>query len=65
MLFNGGLFGREAIVTVPATPFVDPAVLADPHPLLAELRESVAALELALTPAESRWLDLAPGTEEP
>jgi len=27
-------------MTVPATPFVDPAVLADPHPLLAELRES-------------------------
>jgi cytochrome P450 len=40
VLFNGGLFGREAIMTVPATPFVDPAVLADPHPLLAELRES-------------------------
>ena len=32
---------------------------------VAELRESVAALELALTPAESRWLDLEPGTEEP
>jgi cytochrome P450 len=40
VLFNGGLFRREAIMTVPATPFVDPAVLADPHPLLAELRES-------------------------
>ena len=32
---------------------------------VAELRESVAALELALTPAESRWLDLEPGTAEP
>ena len=32
---------------------------------VAELRESVAALELALTPAETRWLDLEPGTEEP
>jgi aryl-alcohol dehydrogenase-like predicted oxidoreductase len=32
---------------------------------VAELRESVAALELALTPAESRWLDLEPGAEEP
>jgi cytochrome P450 len=39
-MFNGGLFRRETIMTVPATPFVDPAVLADPHPLLAELRES-------------------------
>jgi cytochrome P450 len=27
-------------MTVPATPLVDPAVLADPHPVLAELRES-------------------------
>jgi aryl-alcohol dehydrogenase-like predicted oxidoreductase len=32
---------------------------------VAELRESVAALDLALTPAESRWLDLEPGTEGP
>ena len=32
---------------------------------VAELRESVAALDLALTPAESRWLDLESGTEEP
>jgi cytochrome P450 len=38
--FTGGLFRREAIMTVPATPLVDPAVLADPHPVLAELRES-------------------------
>jgi cytochrome P450 len=28
------------IMTVPATPLVDPAVLADPHPVLAALRES-------------------------
>jgi aryl-alcohol dehydrogenase-like predicted oxidoreductase len=32
---------------------------------VAELRESVAALDLALTPVESRWLDLESGTEEP
>ncbi|HEX2501936.1 MAG TPA: aldo/keto reductase [Methylomirabilota bacterium] len=31
---------------------------------VAELRESVAALDLALTPAESRWLDLEEGAEE-
>ena len=32
---------------------------------VAELQESVAALELALTPAEARWLDVEPGSEEP
>jgi aryl-alcohol dehydrogenase-like predicted oxidoreductase len=32
---------------------------------VAELQESVAALELALTRAESRWLDLEAGAEEP
>jgi cytochrome P450 len=43
-------------MTVPATPLVDPAVLADPHPVLAELRESAPVHRLDGSTGVPVWM---------
>ena len=43
-------------MTVPATPLVDPAVLADPHPFLARLRESSPVLEVDMRMNMPVWV---------
>jgi cytochrome P450 len=44
------------IMTVPATPLVDPAVLADPHPFLTRLRESSPVLQVDMRMNMPVWM---------
>jgi len=58
---RGATAGQVALAWVLHQPFPTYALIGPRS--VAELRESVAALELALTPAESRWLDLEDAPE--
>ena len=54
---HGGLVRKEeAVMTVPATPLADPAVLADPHPTLAALRERGPVQQVELRMGVPAWV---------